>query len=142
MVPPCSVKVSRAPTYSSLPTIFAISNTGLSPSTVQLSRRFFYNKDRYSNRADPRSLATTNGISVDFFSSGYLDVSVPRVRFMHLYIQCTIPSQMMVGFPIRTSPDQCLFASSPKLFAGSYVLHRLLPPRHPPYALSYLTIQP
>ncbi len=27
----------------------------------------------------PRSLATTGGISVDFSSSGYLDVSVPRV---------------------------------------------------------------
>ena len=30
-------------------------------------------------RANPRSLAATRGISVDFFSSGYLDVSVPRV---------------------------------------------------------------
>ncbi len=27
----------------------------------------------------PRSLATTRGISVDFCSSGYLDVSVPQV---------------------------------------------------------------
>lgn len=32
-------------------------------------------------QALPRSLATTYGISVDFFSSGYLDVSVRRVRF-------------------------------------------------------------
>ena len=30
--------------------------------------------------AIPRSLATTCGITVVFFSSGYLDVSVPRVR--------------------------------------------------------------
>ena len=30
--------------------------------------------------AVPGSLAATDGISVDFFSSGYLDVSVPRVR--------------------------------------------------------------
>ena len=29
--------------------------------------------------APPLSLTTTKGISVDFFSSGYLDVSVPRV---------------------------------------------------------------
>ena len=29
----------------------------------------------------PLSLATTKGISIDFFSSGYLDVSVLRVRF-------------------------------------------------------------
>ena len=30
-----------------------------------------------------------------------------------------------VGFPIRTSADQSLFASSPQLFAGYNVLHRL-----------------
>ena len=29
----------------------------------------------------PRSLVTTNGVSVDVLSSGYLDISVPRVRF-------------------------------------------------------------
>ena len=29
----------------------------------------------------PVSLAATQGISLDFFSSGYLDVSVPRVPF-------------------------------------------------------------
>jgi len=45
-----------------------------------------------------------------------------------------------VGFPIRISPDQSLFADSPKLFAGYYVLHRLQLPRHPPDALLRLTI--
>ena len=29
--------------------------------------------------AIPRSLATTEGVSIDFLSYGYLDVSVPRV---------------------------------------------------------------
>ncbi len=43
------------------------------------------------------------------------------------------------GFPIRTSPDQSLLSGSPKLFAASHVLHRLLAPRHPPCALSSLT---
>jgi hypothetical protein len=33
--------------------------------------------------ADPRSLATTYGVSIDFLSSGYLDVSVPRVCFCY-----------------------------------------------------------
>ena len=33
-------------------------------------------------RAAPISLTTTLGISVDFFSSGYLDVSVPRVGLL------------------------------------------------------------
>ena len=36
----------------------------------------------------PRSLATTSGISVDFSSSPYLDVSVQAVPFIHLCIQC------------------------------------------------------
>ena len=38
----------------------------------------------------PRSLATTSGISVDFSSFGYLDVSVPRVPFLYLWIQYRI----------------------------------------------------
>src|SRR5207248_10718885 len=42
------------------------------------------------------------------------------------------------GFPIRTSPDQSLVADSPGLIAGSYVLLRLLVPRHPPCALNNL----
>ena len=33
----------------------------------------------------PRSLATTDGISVDVFSSPYLDVSVQAVPFLHLF---------------------------------------------------------
>ena len=41
--------------------------------------------------ASPRSLVATEGISVDFFSSGYLDISVPRVRLQHLWIQYWIP---------------------------------------------------
>ena len=36
----------------------------------------------------PRSLATTSGISVDFSSSPYLDVSVQVVPLIHLCIQC------------------------------------------------------
>ena len=33
----------------------------------------------------PRSLATTSGISVDFFSSPYLDVSVQAVPLLYLF---------------------------------------------------------
>src|SRR6185369_14542996 len=42
------------------------------------------------------------------------------------------------GFPIRKSPDRCLVTDSPGLIAGSYVLLRLLVPRHPPCALNNL----
>ena len=47
--------------------------------------------------AAPRSLVATYGISVDFFSSGYLDISVPRVRSVHLCIQCTVPPKRWVS---------------------------------------------
>ena len=38
----------------------------------------------------PRSLATTGGISVDFSSSPYLDVSVQAVPLVYLWIQYTM----------------------------------------------------
>ncbi len=44
----------------------------------------------------------------------------------------------MLGFPIRKSSDLSSVDSSPRLIAASYVLHRLLVPRHPPYALTHL----
>lgn len=47
-----------------------------------------------------------------------------------------------MGCPIRTSPDRCLFTSSPGLFAGYRVLHRLSTPRHPPCALVDRSHQP
>ena len=70
------------PTCRTLSITGPISNTGLSPATVPISRGFFYQSD-YHVQAPPRSLATTCGISVDFFSSGYLDGSVLRVRFAY-----------------------------------------------------------
>jgi hypothetical protein len=56
--------------------------TGLSPAMARPSRRFRFLHD--GHWPDPRSLATTSGVSVDVLSSGYLDVSVPRVRFNSL----------------------------------------------------------
>ena len=47
-----------------------------------LSRQFQFVK--YDHWPDPRSLATTNGVSVDVLSSGYLDVSVRQVRLVIL----------------------------------------------------------
>ncbi len=92
--------------------------------------------------AGPRSLAATWGVAVAFLSSGYLDVSVHRVRSVGLCIQPTVrrigcPSGS--GCPIRVSRDQRLVGSFPGLIAASYALHRLPTPRHPPCALSNLT---
>src|SRR5690606_33052656 len=69
-----------------------LSPTGLSPSMALLSRQLRfqlvvplcrpYNPDTaetVSVWANPLSLAATQGITIVFFSSGYLDVSVLRV---------------------------------------------------------------
>ncbi len=100
-----------------------VSDTGLSPTMAKLSSLFSYQLS--SLRASPRSLAATEGISVDFFSSGYLDVSVPPVRPVQLCIHCTVPTRKSVGFPIQRCPDHSSFASSPNLIAGFHVFHRL-----------------
>ena len=87
MVSPCSDRISRVPPYSR--TFARITRTGLSPAMALLSRRFrLSHKSRWPG---PRSLATTCGVSVDVLSYGYLDVSVPRVRFLSLCIQNKIP---------------------------------------------------
>ena len=58
--------------------------------------------------AVPRSLATTWGITIVFFSSGYLDVSVPRVR---LPLKAGYGAFSTMGCPIRKSADQPVCAS-------------------------------
>lgn len=63
--------------------------------------------------ANPSSLATTIGITIVFFSSAYLDVSVQRVRFSpcggcHVF--------NMTGCPIQISADQIVCAN-PRSFS-------------------------
>ena len=55
----------------------------------------------------PRSLATTGGISVDFSSSGYLDVSVPQVTFARPMCSAGDDGKWLPpGSPIRRSTGQ------------------------------------
>ena len=86
MVPPRSNRISRVPPYSR--TIRLSTRTGLSPTMACLSRQFRFLSD--GHWPGPRSLATTNGVSVDVLSSGYIDVSVRRVCFVTLCIQITM----------------------------------------------------
>ena len=76
--------------------------TGLSPFVAPLSRGFTYIIN--SLRANPISLAATFGISVDFSSSGYLDVSVPPVCLLLLCIHNRILTYVS-GFPHSGIPD-------------------------------------
>ena len=107
MVPPYSHGISRVPQYSgySLPALhFAYVILTLSdwPSHAILLCSAIHSTVRtpsvllLSVWPLPRSLATTSGISVDFSSSPYLDVSVQAVPLIHLWIQC-----MMSGHDSR-----------------------------------------
>src|SRR6202040_1663530 len=58
-----------------------------------------------------------------------------------LYIQRAVAWFYQTGFPHSEIPGSKLACSSPGLIAACHVLHRLLAPRHPPYALSSLTIK-
>ena len=109
--------------------------------------------------AGPRSLATTDGVSVDVLSSGYLDVSVPRVCSCSPMYSGTstwlTPSMSAArtlagtndnndrisgGFPHSEIHGSKPVPGSPWLIAGYHVLHRLLLPRHPPNALFALDL--
>ena len=134
MVPPDSDGISRVPPYSGtrVTRVSYISHTGLSPSLADRSRslplcadhragqaplRPYNPEDMSPVWAPPISLAATLGISFDFFSWSYLDVSVHSVG---LY-----PPMNSVGddgalpppgFPIRAPPDLCLRAA-PRSFS-------------------------
>ena len=123
MVPPASHRISRVPRYSGTSYLFSPSPTGLSPSLVTLSNVFespifVYRRlstpdvRRHPVWPLPSSLATTKEIEFSFFSSGYLDVSLPRVPSYQTMDSSggdwALPQP---GSPIRKSPDQSLFAA-------------------------------
>ena len=113
-----------------------LTNTGLSPPTVTFSTVFSFKllqlrRSYYPTTAAtivvwavPLSLATTRGITVVFSSSGYLDVSVPRVRpptsrgtrpstwwvAPFGYLRITAPVQLPVAFRSLARPSSPLRA--------------------------------
>ena len=150
MVPPASHKVSRVSWYSGSCQPLINFAYGIFTLSDQISQNCSAIDSSTLCSPQPRgarttvwalsiSLAATLEIEVSFFSSGYLDVSVPPVPFHTLWIGVWILEVCSSGFPhsdISGSMDIC---SSPKLFAAYHVLHRLSVPRHPPCALSCLT---
>ena len=96
MVPPASHRVSRVPRYSGsspLRNRFRIHDSHILWSAFPdcSSNNFSLFDCPQPQRINPlvwplpRSLATTSGISVDFSSSPYLDVSVQAVPYVHLF---------------------------------------------------------
>src|SRR6202044_2961178 len=134
MVPRCSDRIARVPPYSlslTNPVFYLQGYHLLRPAFPDCSTR-------------PRRITTTGLFP---FRSPLLResrlISFPPVTEMFQFTGFASSAyefsvqyrSKTVGFPIRKSPGRSLFASSPTLIAGYHVLHRLLPPRHPPYAL-------
>ena len=151
MVPACSHKVPRVSWYSGYRLVCFPFMYGAFTLSGWLSQNHSTRIAESITRSEPQSartlvwplsisLAATLEIEFSFFSSPYLDVSVQAVPLHTLWIGVWMTEVFSAGFPhsdISGSMDIC---SSPKLFAAYHVFHRLLVPRHPPCALSRLTI--
>ena len=152
MVPARSHKVSRVSWYSGYRHVTRSFAYGTFTLSGWLSQNHSARLYESIMRSEPRnaripvcplsiSLAATLEIDVSFSSSWYLDVSVPRVPDVWLWIHHAVTEGCSAGFPhseIGGSSDIC---SSPQLIAAYHVFHRLLVPRHPPCALYSLTIR-
>ena len=123
MVPPASHRISRVPRYSGSCSLSSLSPTRLSLSLVPLSNGFgsaIFGSRMPSTPVVRRppvwplssSLATTKEIEFSFFSSGYLDVSLPRVPSCEtMYSSHGDRALPRPGSPIRKFQDQCLLAA-------------------------------
>ena len=150
MVPPASHKVSRASWYSGFRSIlyrFRLQDChplwSIFPDGSASNIKSYTGPQPQSITglvwALSLSLAATEEIEVSFFSSGYLDVSVPRVCLLITYGFSDGYSDITLsGFPHSEIHGSKPAFGSPWLFADCCVLLRLLVPRHSPYALRSL----
>ena len=92
---------------------------------------------RFGHRS-PFARRYSGSLEIDFLSSGYLDVSVPRVVLPAP--MCSGPGYATAvhGFAHSETPGSKDVCSSPGIIAACRVLHRLPVPRHPPCARGIL----
>jgi hypothetical protein len=142
--------VSRGTQVPSVP--LSISDTGLSPSMARFSNLLSYLLvDHVMTVLQPHTPRKVRGLGWFPFARRYLGnhccflflgllrcFSSPRSPQQPMYSAEDVATLPATGFPIQKSPDQNLFSSSPKLIAAFHVFHRLLTPRHPPFALNSL----
>src|SRR5882724_11606848 len=158
MVPVDSRRVSRAPRYSGI----RFESGWFSPTRLSRYIAPFSNGLRLTTRlvtlllrtlqpllhpkvqqvwAVPISLATTFGIEFLSFPPGTEMVHFPGFARTRLWIHRAVRRFCPRGFPHSEIPGSMPACGSPRLIAACHVLLRLLLPRHPPCALSSLTIK-
>ena len=117
MVPPCSDRITRAPPYlfARLVPHMSFRVRGYHP-LWQIFPDHSTRSCAKPCQAFPLSLAATQGISVDFCSSGYLDVSVLRVCFDILMNSDIDDLVTQAGFPHSDIPGSKLVCQLPEAF--------------------------
>ena len=142
--------MSRGTQVPSVP--LSILDTGLSPPMARFSNLFSYLiMDHVMTVLQPHPPRRVDGLGWFPFARRYLGnhycflflqvlrcLSSLRSPLQPMDSATDVSALPDTGFPIQRSPDQSLFSSSPKLIAASRVFHRLLMPRHPPFALNSL----
>ena len=158
MVPVDSRRVSRAPRYSGYGfESSSFSSTWLSHPMAPLSRGLRLTTGLVTllmPSYNPRLTRRSNGFGLFRVRSPLLSESLlfslpPGTEMVHfpgfartrLCIHRAVIRVHRIGFPHSEIPGSKPACGSPRLIAACHVLHRLLLPRHPPCALSSLTIK-
>ncbi len=150
MVPPASYRVSRALHYSgSLTplsafiymtlTFFGWPSHAIQLASISLLRSSTPYTSIWFGLFPVRSPLLRESISFFLFLRVLRCFSSPGCLLLTYFVQLAVMGLLPTGFPHSDIHGSSLACSSPSLFVAGYVLLRLLAPRHPPYALSYLT---
>ena len=128
-----------------------LSNTGLSPSLAGFPKTILLAVSNHLCSPNPRMHAP--GFGLFPFRSPLLRESIVFFLFLRLLRCFSSPGSLRMpmysvygdriapaGFPHSDISGSLPVCGSPKLFAAYHVFHRLSVPRHPPCALSSLTI--
>ena len=150
MVPADSDRIPRAPPYSGAgPDVVSLPVRGCHP-----LRRGFPNPFRFLTTflwpvLQPRRVLEHDGLGSSPFARHYWGnrcflSSPPGTKMFQFpgfapYI-CTVPGLQPGGLPHSDTPGSSPVCGSPGLFAAYRVLHRLPKPRHPPCALTSLSL--
>ena len=109
-------------------------STGADPTTPETPKCYGFGLFRFRSPL----LSESRFLS---FPSGTEMVHFPEFALSCLCIQQEVTRVCLGGFPHSEISGSTPVCGSPKLIAACHVLHRLFLPRHPPCALSSLTIE-
>ena len=115
------------------PACHLIACTGLSPPAARLPRRFQFSSSHGIEVLQPRACRNIPGLGSFPFAHHYLGnhCYFLLLRLLRCFSSSGLPPfqdnhrSWWLGCPIRTSADQTVICTSPRLFAAYHVLRRL-----------------